>query len=188
MTNPFTGASLANGQNPFTGESVTSTPSSIGNVDPRPPLSEEKAPPEPAPPQEEGVGADKAQKYSGPVEDLDSLETTQGVGADDDKRDSRTAETEAVVAQTAMKALVAEARHVKARMDLDRARYDEIKADLWVLAGRRPGEFVDGAKFRAPSTSRRCDYKKLEATHPDVYAEVVTVTQPNPDTPGALTL
>ncbi|QLF84043.1 hypothetical protein SEA_UPYO_64 [Gordonia phage Upyo] len=86
--------------------------------------------------------------------------------------------------------LVEEARALKARMDADKERYDEIRSTLWDRVGQKAGE-VPGttAKFQAPSSkpSRRVDYKRLER-HPEVYAEVVVETPPNPDAPGRLYL
>ena len=86
--------------------------------------------------------------------------------------------------------LVQEAKTLKARMDADRERYDEIKGLLWDGIGRVAGT-VPGtsAKFRPPVTTRRkVNYSVLESKFPTAYEAAVTVTTTDPSTPGALYL
>lgn len=87
-------------------------------------------------------------------------------------------------------ALVAEAETLKARMDADRDRYNEIKALLWESVGRTAGT-VPGtsAKFRAPAATRRkVNYSVLETKFPQAYEAAVTITANDTTTPGALYL
>lgn len=88
-----------------------------------------------------------------------------------------------------IQALAEEARAVKAEMDQAQERYDQVKAALWKAVGEQPVKKDRyGFSFRAPQASRRVDYKRLADFWPDVYAQVVTKTEPKDDAVGSLYL
>lgn len=84
--------------------------------------------------------------------------------------------------------LLHQARVLKAKMDLDKAEYDGLKAKIWDAVGRKICKLPGGGAFRRKNKTRRTDLKRLEADHPDIYADYVTVTEPDPNEPGALYL
>ena len=84
--------------------------------------------------------------------------------------------------------LLARAREIKAAKSALDEEYGKIRARLWDLVGRSFGKIPGGGSFRKLTKRRSVDYKSLEANHPEVYAEVVTITEPDPDQPGALYL
>ena len=61
-----------------------------------------------------------------------------------------------------------------------------LAEDLLEGTGQLFGKIPGGGSFRKLTKRRSVDYKSLEANHPEVYAEVVTITEPDPDQPGAL--
>lgn len=84
--------------------------------------------------------------------------------------------------------LLAQARALKAKMALDQEEYDGLKARIWDAVGRKICKLPGGGAFRRKNKTRRTDLKRLEADHPDIYADYVTVTEPDPNEPGALYL
>lgn len=86
-------------------------------------------------------------------------------------------------------ALAEEARAIKAEMDRYKERYDQVRRALWDAVGRRPVKKERyGFSFRAFRPWRKVDYKRLEQEYPQVYADVVTVTEPDEDAVGSLYL
>jgi len=88
-----------------------------------------------------------------------------------------------------IQALAEEARRLKEAMDRDKERYDQLKLQLWQAVGAQPVKKERyGFRFDAPKPSRRVDYKRLADFWPDVYAQVVTKTEPKDDAVGSLYL
>lgn len=86
-------------------------------------------------------------------------------------------------------ALAQEARSVKAYKESVEARYNDLRLQLWDLVGHKTGKNAAGQfNFRAPSLSRRTDLKRLKDFWPEVYAQVVTETEPDEDAVGSLYL
>lgn len=90
-----------------------------------------------------------------------------------------------------VEALVARAREIKAEQSRLSDELAQIKTELWDAAGHKYVKLPGGAEFRKGSTltpKRRVDYKTLEHQFPEAYHATVTVTEPDPNTPGALYL
>ena len=90
-----------------------------------------------------------------------------------------------------VEALVARAREIKAEQSRLSDELAQIKTELWDAAGHKYVKLPGGAAFRKGSTltpKRRVDYKTLEHQFPEAYHATVTVTEPDPDAPGALYL
>lgn len=90
-----------------------------------------------------------------------------------------------------VEALVARAREIKAEQSRLSDELAQIKTELWDAAGHKYVKLPGGAAFRKGSTltpKRRVDYKTLEHQFPEAYHATVTVTEPDPNTPGALYL
>lgn len=136
-----------------------------------------------------------ADKYRGPVDDPGSMdlpsemapqtpsmfgEVAPPVDAIGDKVDK--------MQEARIKELAAKARVIKARMASDKEEFDGVKVDLWEAVGARPVKKLHGVTFRPPNGKRSTDLKGLEADHPDIYAQYVTETDPDPTEPGALYL
>lgn len=86
-------------------------------------------------------------------------------------------------------ALADEARSVKAYLESVQARYDDIRGQLWDLVGHRGGKNAAGGfKFIEPKGRRSTDLKRLKEFWPEVYAQVVTETEPKEDAIGSLYL
>lgn len=88
----------------------------------------------------------------------------------------------------ALLALVERARATKAVVDAATALYGQVKNEIWEASGHHVGKLPGGASFRAPSSSRRVDYKKLADQYPEVYAEVVSEREPEPGKMGSFYL
>lgn len=78
----------------------------------------------------------------------------------------------------------------KAVKDTTTDAYNDVRTRLWRLTGKGDHATPDGRMFtfRAPSESRRVDYKVLGTEYPDVYDAVVTRVKPKADSAGTLTL
>lgn len=68
-----------------------------------------------------------------------------------------------------------------------------LKARLWSLVGGEPGKFrtPSGRQFtfrRGATVRRSVKYTDLQAKYPEVYAECVTETAVDPDSPASLYL
>lgn len=90
-----------------------------------------------------------------------------------------------------VEALVARAREIKAEQSRLSDELAQIKTELWDAAGHKYVKLPGGAAFRKGSTltpKRRVDYQILEHQFPEAYHAAVTVTEPDPNTPGALYL
>lgn len=90
-----------------------------------------------------------------------------------------------------VEALVARAREIKAEQSRLSDELAQIKTELWDAAGHKYVKLPGGAAFRKGSTltpKRRVDYQILEEQFPAAYEAAVTVTIPDPNTPGALYL
>ena len=90
-----------------------------------------------------------------------------------------------------VEALVARAREIKAEQSRLSDELAQIKTELWDAAGHKYVKLPGGAAFRKGSTltpKRRVDYQILEEQVPAAYEAAVTVTIPDPNTPGALYL
>ncbi len=99
--------------------------------------------------------------------------------------------SEPLLSEEEAKSLVLEGREIKARMDADKDRYAKIKTTLWEGLGRKLGKIPGtSATFRkgASAPRRKVDYQILEEQFPAAYEAAVTVTIPDPNTPGALYL
>lgn len=104
---------------------------------------------------------------------------------DDDQLDSQAPER---ASDEILAYLVKQAKAAKATMDAAIDEYAHRRADLWEASGHELGDLPEGAKFRAPRSSRSVDYKILERDYPEAYAKAVRVTEPHPDKPGSLYL
>ncbi|UZT28746.1 hypothetical protein [Nocardia phage NS-I] len=84
--------------------------------------------------------------------------------------------------------LLARAREIKAQKQALDDEYAEIRSRLWDAVGRKVGKIPGGASFRKLTAKRRTDLKRLESEFPEAYQATVTLTEPDPDAPGALYL
>lgn len=84
--------------------------------------------------------------------------------------------------------LLARAREIKAQKQALDDEYAEIRSRLWDAVGRKVGKLGGGASFRKLTAKRRTDLKRLESEFPEAYQATVTLTEPDPDAPGALYL
>lgn len=118
-------------------------------------------------------------KYRGPVEDLDNLDTT-------DPMAPQTPDVDESVDELLIKDLARKARVLKAQMASDKESLDEVKLALWKAVGAKPVKKLHGVTFRPASPKRSTDLKGLEADHPEIYDQYVTISDPDPTEPGAL--
>lgn len=84
--------------------------------------------------------------------------------------------------------LVEKARGLKKVADDIAAEREALRAQIWEASGHQIGKLPGGASFRAPTARRSVNYKALERDYPEVYADVVTVNEPEPGKMGSLYL
>lgn len=120
-----------------------------------------------------------ADKYRGPVDDPGSMDLPSEMAP-------QTPDGDEAVDAALIKELAARARVLKAQMASDKESLDQVKLDLWRAVGAKPVKKLHGVTFRPASPKRSTDLKGLEADHPEIYDQYVTISDPDPTEPGAL--